>query len=493
MKLACVDKTASNRLELQRLVSSAFDSSREVIGHLSAVDFLPTTREEILVGGSLGGIDLKEHTSFNAGCNSWAGVILGPGYAVEELFAVASEIRASSQAIPIFCFIPVENYSIRILRRLERITVEVFRTDDSPARVVHSILKSVSKPGSRPNGKLVALSGAKGGQGTSSIAVGIAHAAAAEGKSAIVVDLSKEGSLFHYLQCHKWQSSEYRTLLVDRLNPTKAFLERLIVEAPNGVKLLLPPAGGAEIRDLWIRSPHSFEISLSLIEILKEQFDLVIVDLAHSEGILPFSILTRADVRLLVALNEPAAVHLLSDQLTELRELPVLARTVVLLNLLVEHSLTPRDIEDFLSAHESASSIELLTLPRDESGANWIGTGNSIFTEGSRRLQTILRGLAEALCSGTLVQPTAVEDMDCPLNFFQRLSFRVKPKKAEQPLLPAPETFTGVENVNFVLTDDFKESFRSVAMRKKDRAKFSSDLETEYQSPQVSKVRSMGG
>ena len=144
MKLACVDKTASNRLELQRLIMDAFDCSKEAIGHLPALDFAPVTKEEILISG----LNFKTATKTNAE-GEWSGIILGPGYVFEELFCVASEFRASSSTIAIFCFIPSENYSIRILRKLEKISVEVFRIDDSPARVVHSILRVISKPSGR--------------------------------------------------------------------------------------------------------------------------------------------------------------------------------------------------------------------------------------------------------------------------------------------------------------------------------------------------------
>lgn len=486
MKLACIDKTANKRLELQKLVVEAFERSRESIGHLAVLDFSPVTKEELLIGG----LDLKN----SANGDDWSGVIIGTGYEAEELFGLAAEIRSSAPSVPLFCFVAPENYSIRVLRRLEKYSVEVFRTDESFIRVVHFILKSVSKPSSQPRGKLVAVDGAKGGLGASSIVVGIAHAAFAEGKSAVVIDLSKEGALFHYLQTPKWQSSDYRTFLIDQLAPTKAALDRILVEAPNGIKLLLPPAGGADIREIWLRSSQTFEITLGLVELLKERFDLVLIDLARAEGLLPFSLATRADVRIVVSSNEPASVHLLNDKLSELQALPITSRTVVLLNLLVEHSLTATDVEDFLMMHESAKLIEIISLPFDSLGANWIGSGNSLYTEGSQRLQLILRKLVEALCVGSPVRTELelVKSRDTN-SWFERLGWIRRAKKNDQLRLPGPGPEEAVESINFILTDELKDSFKSFSNFGKERSKTKSNLFEGYKSPIASNIRATGG
>lgn len=486
MKLACIDKTASARLMLQTLVVEAFNCSRESIGHLPVLDFSPATKEEIVIGG----LDSKDSINGPA----WAGVVIGPGYETEELFGLASEIRSSAGKIPIFCFVTPENYSMRVLRRLERVSAEVLRTDDSSIRIVHSIFKSISARIGKSEGKLVTIDGAKGGIGASSIVLGIAHAALAEGKSTLVVDLSKEGSLFHYLQTQKWQSSAYRTLLVDRLNASKTVLDRLVVEAPNGIKLFLPPAGGADIRELWLRSPQSLEVTLGLIELFKERYDLVLIDLARSEGLLPFSLVTRADIRLVISSNEPASVHLLNDKLTELRELPTLSRTIVLLNLLVQESLTAADIEDFLVMHEASSSIEILSLPFDPLATSWIGTGNSIYTEGSQRLQSILRGLASAISLGGIV-PSDSETVQRGrgIGWLTSLNWRRKTKRLDPALLPPPSPSQVADGVNFILTDELKSTFQSVAKSRRDSSSTKDNLFQDYRSPLVSKISATGG
>src|SRR5690606_1413968 len=103
-----------------------------------------------------------------------------------------------------------------------------------------------------------------------------------------------------------------------------------------------------EVRELWLRDSGRFENSLAMLEILREIFDVVLVDIAKAEGIFPYSIYARATTNLLVTANEPASVHLLNKKLNQLLDMPGEASNLILVNLLCQKSLTKRDVTDFL-------------------------------------------------------------------------------------------------------------------------------------------------
>src|SRR5690606_22564367 len=115
--------------------------------------------------------------------------------------------------------------------------------------------------------------GVKGGVGTTSIVSGLAHAAEANNLSSIVFDLSASSALLHYVSAPKWHSADYSTLLTEKLIPDRTLVDKLTTTAPNGMKLLLPPSGGGEIREMLLRDPNRFEISLAIVDILRASYD----------------------------------------------------------------------------------------------------------------------------------------------------------------------------------------------------------------------------
>ena len=435
MKFACIDQTAADRLKLQERCLSAFESCRDSVGHLIAPDFVPISREELLL-----------RNPAQKGRERYGAFIVGSAFGVEQCYQVCSELRELEEA-PIFLVVPAENFSLRLLRRFERLSVKVLRTDEVDIRIVHEFMSCSQRHPQQVGGKIVSIVGVKGGVGATSITIGLAHAASALNKKAIVVDLSSAGVISHYLHSSRWHSADYRSLLVERLAPARTMLERFVEEAPCGVELLLPPAGGLEIRELWLRNQECFEITLSLLEMLREVYDLVIIDSAHAEGVLPFSVLYRSDVILYVAANEPASVHLLHEKLQERNDLPPDIRYVILLNLLADNALSSADVVDFLDARGIEDAVEVCSIPRDIRAGQWIGGGNTLYTEGGRRIQAVLRSLVSSIVNGSAVAESPIEKRGI-------LSFLRKRQAESETLLALPAPVNTPLEESFVLGEE---------------------------------------
>jgi len=386
VKIACVDKTASDRLQLQKFVDDAYEECRSAIGHLALPQSIPCTKEDLLFGSRPDA------------------AILGAGWSLEESYLCCRDVRQHFPELPLYVILSPANFSLRALRRFENVCSEVLTQDEPPVRFVHRLL-SHENQNERKRGKLLFVQGVKGGVGATSIACGLAHAAQTAGHDAVIVDLSPESAVAHYLTAERWQSADYASLVVDQLAPDLHLVNKLLTRAPNGLSLLLPPSGGTEVRELWLRDPKRFELTLHVIELLKEQFDVVIVDAARTEGILPFALLARADARLLVTSNEAAAVHLLTQSIHQLAELPGQKLSRVLINLSLERGLKKADILAFLPPIETlpAGFCDLPPLALDTAARHWIGSGNTIYTEGSRTTQATL----EEVFNSLMIAPAA--------------------------------------------------------------------------------------
>jgi len=394
MRIACIDSSATNRIDLQKLIEKAFHESRESIGHVSFPSIYPTTKEELLVN------------------NAPDIVVYGQGLGPERLLIIAREVEEHFGDEVTQCFfLNRENFTLVNLKRLEKYSNLIFSTDDSSARIVHSIFSINNRSKRKTKGKLVFVSGVKGGVGATSLVSGIAHAAQAIEKTAVVLDLSQKSVFSHYMGNHKTHSSDYSAVVKDNILVDKNFINKCIIESPNGVDVFLPPAGGPEIRELWLRDASRVEIATLIIDSLLEKYDLVLVDKSNAEGLLAYVLCCRADSRLLVTSNDPASIHLLSVEMQEILDLPGNARTKIVLNRLDEKGLGKKELIGILRFQTGGGreDLDLALLGFDKNAKGWVGTGNTFYTESSNLTQNILEEMSLDLL-GMLPENIELED-----------------------------------------------------------------------------------
>lgn len=425
MKIACVDKSASDRLNLQEFLERTLEDNREFVGYSRLADFSPISKDELLLSNNIDAI------------------AIGPAYTIDDALLLVRQLRDSSSNIPIFAFLDADSFTVTNLQRFERFEVETFRDDEFGPRLANYLLSLVSRQVTRDLGKLIVIDGAKGGIGVTSLASGLAHAAHAAGQSSVILDLSPSASLLRYCSTERWQSSEFTSLLVDKSKISTDTLEKLIVVAPNGIHFLLPPAGGTEVRELWLRDQSSFELTLDIVSRLCEHYDVVIVDLARAEGILPFALLSRADSRLIVTSNEAASVHLLGLRLPEFADIPGRSETVAVVNEFNESGLSLEDISAYLRSRARKLEFSCLshTIPHDSRARFWMGTSNSFYTEAKRPTQRALEAALLRSCGRQDVSTGG--NPDDKVSPFKRIAETVtavrRPRLFSTRYLPAPQ------------------------------------------------------
>ena len=382
MKVACLDNTARSRLKLQRILEGAFEQTRASLGHVNLAQFYTSSLDELM---------LK---------NLPDAVALGPEFGVEDALLVCKDVRSRFPQVPILVVLDTSNYSVRNLRRFQRFTQDVFSCGEDYVRMVYRLtsLKPVNS-GKNTDSRLLLVNGAKGGVGATSLVSGLAHAAQSMGIKSLVVDLSAQSSLVTYLDPDRQRSLEMTAWLLHDISPETEQALKAVEEAPNGIHILLPPSGGTDIRDIWLRDAKKFEITLNIIERLKDQYDLILVDLAHTEGILPYALNLRADIRIAVSTNDPASIHLLNSIVSGYLDFMGDADLKILLNMNADRLITKEHVIDFLSDIErfDPSMLDLPNISFDTSGSNWIGTGNSFYTESHKGTQKVLEQIVRQL------------------------------------------------------------------------------------------------
>lgn len=374
MRIACVDNTATERIALESFLDESFRECRKSIGHLLVARLYPISREELLINS------LPD-------C-----IVIGHGFELDKALHLVREIRSISVDVPLYVFLKSELYNVQNLKRFGHYVNDIFSENDIASRFVFKLTTVESLANDKKKGYLFSFQGIKGGVGTTSLVGGFAHALHDLGESIAVVDFSRRGEFCQFCLSEKWQSSSYAQLLIDGQLPDNEHLEKSLIFLSNGIPVLPPPSGSDELRELWLRDPSRLEIGLSFIELLLERYSVVLVDLAHAEGILPFAVECRSDARIFVSSNDPGAIHLLTHRVDDLT-MPIEGTTTFLINQIYENGLNHEDILDFIAWSPNFTE-ELLyptSIPFEKKGSLWMGTGNTMFTESSAGLQRALK------------------------------------------------------------------------------------------------------
>ena len=392
MKIACIDRTAALRLTLLERIEAAIESARSSFGHLALGTAVPTTLTEL------------------AFSDPPALIVLGNGFSLDQLITHARELARSFSKVTRVAILDDSTLSLETLYQLDRLLHSYVANSDPECRLVHLLYQHLAAHSPTPRGEIIALCGAKGGVGTTSLVAGLAQALGAHGRRTLVIDLSPQSALLQYSLISRWRSDALTTILKQLELPRLDQLDSLTVNARNGVTFLLAPAGGNDVRQLWLNSADHLELSLRLIDLLRDRFDYIVVDIGTTEGLFPFSLASRAELIALVSSTEPAAMHLSHRALTQLLSLPTAARFRVLINHTSRFGLNGSDLRASLLRHEGYSDelFEFPPIPFSPAGQLWMGTGNTLYTEGSRQLRHAIDSIARTIAAIELPREATV-------------------------------------------------------------------------------------
>ncbi len=424
MNIACIDKDSASRLALQGFIQNCFDRCREKTGHLLLHKLSPLSLDEMLLSGN-----------FDA-------FILGPSLGAHSAWNYARSIKARHPDLPCLAILEESDMGLLNLNKFEKADVPVIQTEDSIYRIVHAINGlDETKKKSKALGKVVFVEGSKGGVGVTSIISGLAHSSEEIDKKAIVLDLSPHSTFSNYLLAKRSFSLDLNLVIEDSLRIETKTIESSIETTLSGINVFLPPSCKSEVREKWLRNPDYLEYGLETVEILKEKFDLILIDGSGAEGILPFSLLSRSDLVLAVTSDDPASAYLLDQTLKKISSIPGSFKTHVVLNETSDTGLEVQDIESILKFSSRHNGIIFHGHPisLDKAAAKWPGTGNSFYTEGSNQTQRNLKELLEGLLNGKATSASRENTASQLDLLFGSVKNKLRNfKQNSRALLPAP-------------------------------------------------------
>ena len=205
-----------------------------------------------------------------------------------------------------------------------------------------------------PRARILAIANQKGGVGKTTTAINVATSLALDGQRVLLVDIDPQGNLTSGVGLkghHGEGGTVYEALMSDA--PAESFV------IPTGVtNLSIIPADrnltGAELE--LVNLPAREQRLRRVLELLRQQFDLVFIDCPPSLGLLTLNALVAADAVLIPLHCEYFALEGLADLVGTLRRVrgtfnPVLDIEGVLLTMYDDRTnlgqLVARDVREF--------------------------------------------------------------------------------------------------------------------------------------------------
>ncbi|MCS6962068.1 MAG: ParA family protein [Deltaproteobacteria bacterium] len=328
---------------------------------------------------------LASETDFETRLDETDIVVLGPQLG-EKGLAIARKISLSHPWIQILMVCSDEAYRHGLFRNAPFVGVrKVFPVSGNPLDFLQELIAihaEFKREGRAREGRVIAVTQAKGGVGASTIAGALAEVASFSGKRIMLWDLDIETrDLTRSLTSAEEESKLFSAVVSGSKEITRETLSECLVPISDNVSILPPPDTMAESVDLVCHT-DGINLTQRILDVGRIGFDYIIVDTTGRIGPSTGTVLRLCDMCILVIDDTVfglTATDLYLNFVLSLLEEP--SRLRFLINGLSGPISTVNQIANELSAGHSLTD-ENWSLPpiyADTKGATWPGSGSSFF------------------------------------------------------------------------------------------------------------------
>lgn len=203
-------------------------------------------------------------------------------------------------------------------------------------------------------GKVIAVSGGKGGTGKTNVSVNLAIALAQRQQQVVVLDA--DIGLANAEVVMGLKSHQTLQLVIEG----KKRISEILAVGPNGVKIVPGVSGLSHLPNLDVGGRHNLKLA---IEELQTQFDYVIIDTMAGIGPSSVAFSVAADEVLLVTTPEPSALVCGYVMIKAIHNLNPKARISVVANMADDRQQALRAVN-----HIAAAARKFLNMPLNYAG-----------------------------------------------------------------------------------------------------------------------------
>ena len=338
-------------------------------------------------------------------------LVLGSGLG-ERAIAIAREAMSICPWLHIIMFVTDEAYGGGAFRAAHSVGVrKVFPDSASPLDFLQelvAIYAEFRREGRTREGRVVAVTHAKGGVGATSIAAALAEVCSVFNRRTMLWDLDVETrDLSRSLTVNGVEAKVVSAWVNGSREISRESLKDALIPISSDVSVLMPPDRMAESMDLVCHT-DGMGIIQRIVELSRVLFDVIIVDTGGRMGPSTGALLRASDVVLIVIDDTILGLTAVDLYLTFVRTLVGgVDRIVFLVNPYTGTLLGVEQIAQELEPahHLGPAPWRLPPVPNDPKAALWPGSGRTLYSMGQKGTRAVLERIAREI---GLIQETAV-------------------------------------------------------------------------------------
>ncbi|RMD85499.1 MAG: hypothetical protein D6808_05075, partial [Candidatus Dadabacteria bacterium] len=413
LKLLVVDYTA--------------DSRNKIVNRITQLQEDPSLDKVFLPSLSIKPVSVQE-LKFN----SPPDIFLVGSELVENDISVISKIKKLFPDVPLLVELGRRRNDLAFIEDLVRLGADDTVSEDiEPLDFFKKLIVLCRRPRESSQGQLILVDSAKGGLGTTSIVAALGEALCSAGRKVALLDFDlSTQDLSRFLQTKPFVNENLQ-LLFDGARPVnEEFVQQCLVAVWEGEELycMPPPHDREEFYDYSSMYPRTL---LSILEILDETFDFVLVDSGSLIGVMLKTVYRVADKVIFVVNNDPASMYATVSKVNSVKGfLSPRAELMFLENRPLKGGLERGILTKELTAALAPEEFEWIRfqIPACRSAFKWPGSGDTMASRGSSGVKKSIKGVA-ALLSGEGEVDVTYEQKGFWRNF-RKLSV----KKEEEPI-----------------------------------------------------------
>ena len=330
-------------------------------------------------------------------------LVLGSGLG-DRATALARQAVSMVPWLHIIMFVTDEAYGGGAFRAAHSVGVrKVFPDSASPLDFLQELVAihaEFRREGRTRDGRVIAVTHAKGGVGATSIAAALAEVCSVNHRRTMLWDLDVETrDLSRSLTVNGAEAK----VVSAWVNGTREISRQSVLDAlipiSSDVSVMMPPDRMAESMDLVCHT-DGMQIAQRIVELGRILFDVIIVDTAGRMGPATGAILRSADIVLVVMDDTILGLTAVDLYLSYIKTL--VGGTDKIKFLVNSYSGSLLDVNQIAAELEPAHHLgpepwALPQIPQDAKGATWPGTGRTFYSMGQKSTRQAMDALAAGL------------------------------------------------------------------------------------------------
>lgn len=330
-------------------------------------------------------------------------VVLGSGLG-ERATAIARQVKSVVPWIHVVMFVTDEAYSGGAFRAAHFVGVRKVLPDSaSPLDFLQELVAihaEFRREGRTREGRVVAVTHAKGGTGATSISAALAEVCSVYHRRTMLWDLDVETrDLCRALTVNGVEAKVVSAWVNGSRELSRESLKDALIPISSDVSVLMPPDSMAESMDLVCHT-DGMVIAQRIVELARVMHDVIIVDTAGRMGPATGSILRLADVVLVVIDDTILGLTAVDLYLSYVKTLVGSPERIVFVVNPYSGALlgVPQIAAELEPAHHLGEAPwRLPPVPNDPKAALWPGSGRTLYSMGQRSTRLALEQIAREI------------------------------------------------------------------------------------------------